>query len=74
MDGLGPAGGQLAVTPSTTGGPLEALHSLTAHTRVRDPDHGIKNVLPRAMTDRLAQPWGSPGRARLGLEGGGPSQ
>lgn len=72
MDGLGPAGGQPAVTPSTTGGPLEASHSLTAHTHVRDLDHGIKGVLPRAMTDRLAQPWGSPGRARLGLKGGAP--
>ena len=73
MDGLGPTGGQPAVTPSTTGGPLEASHSLTAHTHVRDLDHGINGVLPRAMTDRLAQPWRSPGRARLGLKGGRPS-
>ena len=61
MDGLGPTGGQPAVTPSTTGGPLEASQSLTAHTHVRDLDHGINGVLPRAMTDRLAQPWRSPG-------------
>ena len=60
MDGLGPTGGQPAVTPSTTGGPLEASQSLTAHTHVRDLVHGINGVLPRAMTDRLV--------LKLGLE------